>query len=71
MHKGLTPNKPRPQSLNGHTCAIFMNDKLVTMRFCGSYQHGGSVNCTDKLHASTSQFLLDIEKLIAELEESE
>ena len=33
-------------------------------------EHIGSPNCTVQLHASTSQPLLDIDKLIAELEES-
>ena len=35
------------------------------MRFCGSYQHSGSVNCSVKLHASTSQFLLDSDYTVA------
>ena len=33
-----------------------------------AYQRSGSLNCAVQLHASTSQFLLDIDQLIAELD---
>jgi len=41
------------------------------LRASVGYQRSGSLNCTVQLHASTSQFLLDIDQLIAELEKSQ
>jgi len=48
-----------------------MTNLLTRLRASVGYQRSGSLNCTVQLHASTSQFLLDIDQLIAELEKSQ
>ena len=48
-----------------------MTNLLIRLRASVGYQRSGSRNCAVQLRASTSQFLLDIDQLIAELEKSQ
>jgi len=48
-----------------------MTNLFTRLRTSMGYQRSGSLNCTIQLHASTSQFLLDLDQLIAELEKSQ
>ena len=48
-----------------------MTNLLTRLRASVGYQRSGSLNCAVQLRAYTSQFILDIDQLIAELEKSQ